>query len=116
MTKLDGSATEQVHFVRLKRYCASEENTVVGSELLEFSSRTEERYELFKAIHDLGEDNEGLLFHTEWPVLPDRRDRTWVDFPDMYEDVPDIVSLLLRTVRGRKFPVTKDKNILSLCF
>lgn len=112
VTKLDGTNPEDVHCARLRSYRTAEENAPVTSDLMELASRTEAKYELVEAIHDIGEDKDGLFLHVEWTGLPDKRDWTWVSLTDMCSDVPDMTRAFLSRKSGRKTLIAKAKTIL----
>lgn len=56
----DEKSVEQVHCVRLKLYCASEENSEQPAKLLELAKHTESKYEIVENMRNIGEREDAV--------------------------------------------------------
>lgn len=68
------------------------------------ANRSDAPYEVLDAIVDISEYHNSVWLRLRWDGLPDEWDYTWAEAKDVYEDVPDILTVFLKTT---------PKNVLS---
>lgn len=96
---LDGRRSERVHSARLHNYEALFDNATIPQDVLNLAYITEVRYEILHRIVDLCAEDGDLWLRLEWDGLLDELDWTWSRFQDVYEYVPDMLTVYLHNAQ-----------------
>ena len=63
---------------------------------------------------DLSQADDGLFFRVQWDGLPDEADYTWRPIPEIYTDVPKMVTDFLRDCKKSQKLVATARRQLDI--